>query len=75
MSAPPQEVKSALEEMRDKGMKRVGKTSISKDSSGSYRVVPDKEAIEGMGRPEQAVQWVDQARGVVILQFPEVGDD
>lgn len=50
-------------------MRRVGETSVSLDSSGSYKIVPDKQAIEDAGAPDSVEQYVDAERGVVVLDL------
>jgi hypothetical protein len=74
MAAPPKKITQAIEEMSTDGLRRVGQASISSDSSGSYRVVPDKRTVEANGGPDVATQWVDSDRGLIVLDL-EANDE
>ena len=54
------------------GMYCTGRVSVC-DNGASYRLTPDKEAIEAAGRPDQATQYIDLDRGIIV--FDLVGGD
>lgn len=70
MAAPTHElVEKLVSEARRDGMHKKGRVSIMDNNNTSYRVTPDKETVEQAGGPDEAEQWVDEDRGIVLLDL------
>jgi len=69
MAAPTHElVEKLVSEARRDGMRKKGRVSIMDNSNNSYRLTPDKEAVE-RADAEEAEQWVDEDRGIILLDL------
>jgi len=69
MAAPTHDlVEKLVSEARRDGMRKKGRVSIMDNSNNSYRLTPDKEAVE-RADAEEAEQWVDEDRGIILLDL------
>jgi len=69
MGAPPQSVTDVIRSARPEGLHKKGTVSILSNGDGSFRVTPDKRTVERQGQPDEAEQWVDEQRGLVLIDI------
>jgi hypothetical protein len=62
-------IEKLVAEARRDGMHKKGQVSIMDNSNNSFRLTPDKETVERAGEPDEAEQWVDEDRGVILLDL------
>jgi hypothetical protein len=62
-------IEKLVAEARRDGMHKKGHVSIMDNSNNSFRLTPDKETVERAGEPDEAEQWVDEDRGVILLDL------